>query len=212
MDRIIRKTPLTTSFTNGQFSSTGTSIEDSTGRSQLVVGTENTAIAKVPGLFEYTQDVSESKAGVVRLLTKVHFPVRMPEDPATEGSTCGCNNAAKAAFEDGITAHAVITIPAKFRKALLTGADISDTVGSEPGTFSVPMQAALAAMVLADRLVGEYGKAPTRFHHALLTINSDGVAEPFLTYVQEGGSLTVKAAGRLLNQGNVVKRILGLTK
>lgn len=211
MDRIIRKTPLAADF-SGQFTDTGTSTEDSTGRSQLIVGTENSAIAKVPGLFEYTQDVSESKAGVVRLLTKVHFPVRMPDDPASEGCTCGCNNAAKAAFEDGITAHAVITIPAKYRKALLTGTNISDAVGDEPGTFSVPMQAALAALVLADRLVGEYGKAPTGFHHAILTVDTNKVAQPFLTYVQVGGSLQVTAAGRLLNQGNVVKRILGLTK
>lgn len=217
MDQIIRTTPVATNIAASVTTSPlPTSVEDTTGRAQISVSTPNSSTKT--GLFEYSQDVSESKAGVVRLLTKIHFPLRMPDVEAADAGSCNCcTSSRESAFEEGITAHAVITIPAKYRKMLLKAANTSDSVSTEPAILSVPAQAALAALILADRLVGEYGKSPTAFHHAIVTCESGGsnsgnTLTPYLYFSTTGGSLAVTAKASLLNQGNVVKRVLGLTK
>lgn len=213
MDRIIRQTPVGVSL-NPTFvpaTSPKASYVDTTGRSQIYVSTPESGIRT--GLFEYSQDVSESRAGVVRLLTKIHFPLRSPEKEDSNASTC-CKTAKEAAFEDGITAHAVITLPAKYRKMLLTDANLDTSLSTEATNLSVPAQIALAALALADRLIGEYGQSPSDIHHAIVVPDSasSGDLSPIITTVSNGGIMEISASTKNLNARNVVSRILGLTK
>nr|AMQ23518.1 hypothetical protein [Leviviridae sp.] len=139
-----------------------------TGRKLVSIITANAGEKK--GVLEYVDDMSKTKGGVVRLLTKVQLPLRLPPQDSTQNSCC-C--APTADVEDHITAHAVLTIPAKYAKMLTKG------IASDTG-LSVPAQTAAAALVLADLLVGKYSKpyAPSgagsvgsamNWHHALAT-------------------------------------------
>nr|UJQ85571.1 MAG: hypothetical protein 2 [Leviviridae sp.] len=141
-----------------------------TGRKLISVLTADAGEAK--GVLEYVDDMSKTKGGVVRLLTKVLLPLRLPPSDTEATNNCCCGSPV-ASVEDHITAHAVLTIPAKYAKMLTQG------IGKSAG-LSVPSQTCIAALALADLLVGKYSKpyAPSgadgsssemNWHHAIAT-------------------------------------------